>query len=114
MLGKMRLEYPTSSDEVWIRGPPASLFILIELYSIENSSEMNGSSTAKVVGKKRCPATPWPNEVEGVTVIISKAEAKIDRSHILVELFVLRFMVNPFFIILTLSKAGRWVLVCRE
>lgn len=59
---------------------------------------MNGSSTANVVGKKRCPATPWANEVEGIIVmIVSKTETEIDHIHISVEFFVLRFTVTPFF-----------------
>ena len=28
--------------------------------------------TAKVVGKNRCPATPWANEVDGIDAMIIK------------------------------------------
>jgi hypothetical protein len=47
---------------------------------------MNGSSTAKVVGKNRCPATPWANAVAGVVARptrIAKQSARL--THLAVE-----------------------------
>ena len=42
---------------------------------------MNGSSTANVVGKKRCPATPWANEVFGIIVTTMLSEKQNPRHH---------------------------------
>jgi hypothetical protein len=49
---------------------------------------MNGSSTAKVVGKNRWPATPWANESAGkATTIIVRTKQNASCIHFVVEHF---------------------------
>jgi hypothetical protein len=55
---------------------------------------MNGSSTAKVVGKNRCPATPWANEVAGTIATAVPSAKQNERHNQIIDDLLLQVFIN--------------------